>query len=186
MRPTDVRYFDSGQHFRAWLLEHHATSAPIWAAIAKRGCSHHVLPHQEALDAALCFGWIDGIVGRLDDDHYALRFSARRPRSNWSAVNVLRFAQLKEAGAVHVSGLVAFESRDRAISEEQPAELTAADVELFKANSAAWAFFARQPPGYRRQASWYVLSARTAATRQLRLAKVIELSAVEQRLPGFA
>ena len=116
MRPTDVRYFDSGQHFRAWLLEHHATSAPIWAAIAKRGCSHHVLPHQEALDAALCFGWIDGIVGRLDDDHYALRFSARRPRSNWSAVNVLRFAQLKEAGAVHVSGLVAFESRDRALS----------------------------------------------------------------------
>lgn len=185
MRPTDVRYFDSAQHFKAWLLKHHATSVPIWVAIAKRGCAHHVLPHQDALDAALCFGWIDGIVGRLDDDHYALRFSARRPRSNWSAVNVLRFAQLKEAGAVHAAGLVAFESRDRVVSEEKPAELTAADVELFKANSAAWAFFATQPSGYRRQASWYVLSARTAATRQRRLAKVIEFSAERRRLPGF-
>ncbi len=82
---------------------------------------------------------------------------------------MLRFAQLKEAGAVHPAGLVAFESRDPVISEDEPAELTAADLELFKANSAAWAFFARQPSGYRRQASWYVLSSRTAATRQRRL-----------------
>lgn len=185
MRPTDVRYFDSAQHFRAWLLKHHATSPPMWVAIVKRGGSHHVLPHQDALDVALCFGWIDGIVGRLDDEHYALRFSARRPRSNWSAVNLLRFAQLKESGAVHAAGLAAFESRDRVVSEEKPAELTDADLELFKATSGAWAFFARQPSGYRRQASWYVLSARTTTTRQRRLARVIELSAIGQRLPGF-
>jgi uncharacterized protein YdeI (YjbR/CyaY-like superfamily) len=185
MRPSDVRYFDAAQQFRTWLLEHHATSVPIWVAIAKRGCSHHVLLHQDALDAALCFGWIDGIVGRLDDDHYALRFSARRPRSNWSAVNVVRFAQLKEAGVVHAAGLVAFETRDRAVSEEEPAELMAADVDAFKANPVAWSFFAAQPSGYRRQASWYVLSARTASTRRRRLAKVIELSAAGQRLPGF-
>jgi uncharacterized protein YdeI (YjbR/CyaY-like superfamily) len=185
MRPTDVQYFESAQDFRAWLLERHATSTPIWVAVAKRGCAHHVLVYQEALDAALCFGWIDGIVGRVDGDHYALRFSPRRPRSNWSVVNVRRFGQLKVAGVVHPSGLVAFDSRDRAVSEEEPAELAFADLELFKANAAAWAFFAAQPQGYRRQASWYVLSARTVATRRRRLAKVIELSALEKRLPGF-
>jgi uncharacterized protein YdeI (YjbR/CyaY-like superfamily) len=185
MRPTDVRYFDSAQHFRDWLLAHHATAMPIWVAIAKRRCTHHVLAHQDALDAALCFGWIDGIVGRLDEDHYALRFSARRPRSNWSVVNLLRFAQLQKAGAVHAEGLAAFASRDRVASEEASAELTPADVALFQANPAAWAFFAAQPPGYRRQASWTVLSARTAATRQRRLDKLIALSAAGRRLPGF-
>ncbi len=185
MRPTDVQYFESGARFRAWMFEHHATAAPIWVAIAKRGCTHHVLTYQEALDAALCFGWIDGVVGRLDDDHYGLRFSQRRPRSNWSVVNVTRFGLLREAGEVHASGLAAFESRDRTVSEDEPAQLTDADLALLKADADAWAFFLRQPPGYRRQASWYVLSARTGEVRQRRLAKVIKLSAAGKRLPGF-
>ncbi len=185
MKPSDVRYFDSAQQFRTWLHAHHLISAPVWVAIAKRGCAHHVLPHQDALDEALCFGWIDGVVGRLDEDHYALRFSKRRPGSNWSAVNVLRFGQLHKAGEVHASGLAAFESRDRAASEDTPAELEAHDLVVFQANVAAWAFFERQPPGYRRQASWYVLSARTDATRQRCLMRVIELSALGQRLPGY-
>lgn len=185
MTPAEPRYFDSPQAFRAWLDEHHRHAPPLWVAIAKKGCTHHVLPHQEALDAALCHGWIDGAVKKIDDEHYALRFSQRRAGSNWSAVNVLRFHQLQAANLVHDSGLAAFESRDRKVSEDTPAQLTEADQAAFKADPAAWAFMERQPPGYRRQASWYVLSARTETTRQRRLARLIALCAAEKRLPGY-
>ncbi|RPH44892.1 MAG: bacteriocin-protection protein [Burkholderiales bacterium] len=185
MKPADVLYFDSAEQLRDWLLAHHATSPPAWIAIAKRGCAHHVLPYRDALDAALCFGWIDGVVGRLDDDHYALRLSRRRPGSNWSAVNVRRFAELQADGWLHPSGLAAFEQRDRAVSEDTPAVLAEADLAAFVANPAAWAFFETQPAGYRRQASWYVLSARTEPTRQRRLSRLIELSASGLRLPGY-
>jgi uncharacterized protein YdeI (YjbR/CyaY-like superfamily) len=185
VKPTDVQYFDSARDFRAWLDAHHAASPPLWVAIAKRGCAHHLLAYQEALDAALCFGWIDGVVGRIDTNHYALRFSKRRTGSNWSVVNVLRYGELHAAGDVHASGLAVFESRDRSASEDTPAELNEADLLVFQADAAAWTFFDRQPPGYRRQASWYVLSARTPETRKRRLMKVIALSALGQRLPGY-
>jgi uncharacterized protein YdeI (YjbR/CyaY-like superfamily) len=185
MKPSDVRYFESAQAWHAWLQAHHASSAPVWVAIAKRGCTHHALWHQDALNAALCFGWIDGIVGRLDEEHYALRFSQRRPGSNWSAVNLRRFAELRAARAVHASGQAAFETRDPAASEETPAQLEDSDLETFKTNASAWAFFEHQAPGYRRQASWYVLSARTPATRQRRLTKLIQLSSLGQRLPRY-
>jgi len=99
----------------------------MWVAISKKGCTHHVLQHQDALDAALCYGWIDGAVKRIDENHYALRFSVRRAGSNWSVVNVLRFKQLQAASLVHAAGLTAFESRDRKVLEDAPAELTEAD-----------------------------------------------------------
>jgi uncharacterized protein YdeI (YjbR/CyaY-like superfamily) len=185
MKPTNIQFFDSAEHFQSWMLAHHATAAPTWVAIAKLGSKHHVLTYQEALDVALCHGWIDGVVGRIDEDHYAARFSARRPGSNWSVVNVKRFAQLQASGLVHVSGLLAFESRDRAVSEDQTAELDEDSLAALRANAAAWAFFDRQPPGYRRQASWFVMSARTPATKARRLQKLLALSASGQRLPGF-
>jgi len=185
MKPTEVRYLDSLEQFRAWMQVHHATSPPVWVALAKRGCSHHVLRHQDALDAALCWGWIDGAVGRLDDDHCALRFSRQRPGSNWRVVNLVRFCELRAAGQVHASGLAAFDSRDRVVSADVPAELDASDLQAFQANPTAWAFLQSQPPGCRRQASWYVLSARRGATRQRRLSQIIELSGLAQRLPGY-
>ena len=185
MKPVDIHYFDGASAFRQWLQRQHHDDAPQWVAIAKRGCSHHVLHYQDVLDAALCFGWIDGVVGRIDEEHYALRLSRRRAGSNWSAVNIRRFAELQAAGLVQPSGLVAFDARDRAVSEDVPAELTGDDLAAFKSQRQAWTYFAAQPGGYRRQASWYVLSARTAPTRQRRLQKLIELSAAGQRLPGF-
>jgi hypothetical protein len=98
---------------------------------------------------------------------------------------VNRFHQLQAANLVHESGLAAFESRDRTVSEDTPAQLTETDQAVFKATAVAWSFMERQPPGYRRQASWYVLSARTEATRQRRLARLIALSAAGRRLPGY-
>ncbi len=185
MKPTEILFFDSAPQFRSWLRAHHTTSLPVWIALSKRGCTHHVLAHQDALDTALCFGWIDGIIGRIDSEHYALRFSQRRVGSNWSSVNVCRFNQLRAMGMVESAGLRAFDARDLAVSEDTPAQLDETDLAQFKSNAAAWAYFERQPPGYRRQASWYVQSARTPATRQRRLLKLIELCSIEKRLPGY-
>lgn len=185
MKPTNVLFFDSAEQFRLWLQAHHTSSAPVWIALAKRGCTHHLLFHQDALDTALCFGWIDGIVGKIDIEHFALRFSKRRTRSNWSVVNVSRFGELHEMGLVDAAGLSAFESRDITLSEDTPAQLNETDLAQLKANPAAWAYFEQQPPGYRRQASWFVQSARTAVTRQRRLLKVIERSESQKRLPGY-
>jgi uncharacterized protein YdeI (YjbR/CyaY-like superfamily) len=117
--------------------------------------------------------------------HYAQRFSQRRSKSNWSAVNVKRFKELLALGVVHASGVAAFEQRDKAISEDVQAEFTDDYIRIFRQAPDAWAFFQQQPPGYRRQASWYVISARTEPTRAKRLHRVIALSNARRRLPGY-
>lgn len=185
MKPVDVLYFDDATPFTRWLAVHHVSAGPQWVAIAKKGCTTHVLGHRDALDAALCFGWIDGIVGRLDGSHYALRFSRRRARSNWSVVNLKRYRELAAAGRVEPAGRQAYEARDPGLSEETPAALSALERARFKASAEAWSFFERQPPGYRRQASWYGISATTAAVRARRLERLIDLSSNGQRLTGF-
>jgi uncharacterized protein YdeI (YjbR/CyaY-like superfamily) len=186
MAPTDVRRFASPAAFERFLQKQHATLPAQWVAIAKKNATTHRLTHAEALDIALCFGWIDGFVGKLDDTHYALRFTPRKARSNWSAVNLKRFAELQAAGRVQPPGLAAYENRDRRVSEEKVAELGPAYARHFRTRKAAWTFFSAQPPGYRRQASWYVMSAKTEPTRQRRLERLIEASAASQRLAAIA
>jgi len=185
LKPTDVRRFASPDALRDWLEANHAAEDALWIAIAKKNATAHVVTHAQALDLALAYGWIDGFVGKLDDTHYALRFTRRRAKSNWSAVNLKRFAELQAAGLVRPAGQAAFDRRDRAVSEERPAVLTPALARIFQAQRAAWAFFRAQPPGYRRQAAWYVMSARTEATQLRRLDRVIESSAAGVRLPAL-
>jgi uncharacterized protein YdeI (YjbR/CyaY-like superfamily) len=182
MKPIDIRHFASAAAFRAWLRRAHARSTAQWVAIAKKNATEHVLPHRDALDTALAFGWIDGFVSKLDATHYALRFTPRKPGSNWSAVNVKRYGELLAAGRIEPAGRAAFDQRDRRMTEERPAELTAPYLKVFRHQPAAWRFFSGQPPGYRRQMSWYVLSAKTEPTRQRRLQALMDASAAGQRL----
>jgi hypothetical protein len=121
----------------------------------------------------------------MREAHNAWRFSDRRPVSNWSAINVLRFNQLFATGTDHASELAAFESRGRVVPEDAPAEMLGSDLMQLQADAAAWPFFERQPAGWRRQARWYVLGARSEATRQRRLSRIIQLSATGKRLPGY-
>ncbi len=186
MKPRDVRRFASPQALDAWYALEHARATELWLAVAKKNAAQDLVPYAAALDLALAWGWIDGFVGKLDDTHYALRFTPRKPKSNWSAVNVARYAELLADGRITPAGKAAFESRDRAVSEEQRAELTATDLARFRKQPAAWAFFSAQPPGYRRQAAWYVISARQEVTRARRLALLIEVSGAQQRLPAFS
>jgi uncharacterized protein YdeI (YjbR/CyaY-like superfamily) len=178
VKPDNPLQFAGAAEFEVWLQAYHATSPPRWLLLAKLG--HAGITHREALDVALCWGWIDGFVGKWSESHFALRFSPRRASSNWSAVNIARFAELQAAGLVQAPGLAAFARRDPSKSEERPADLPAALLKRFP--QEAKAFWLAQPPGYRRQASWWVLSAKRDETRERRLATLIEDCAAGRRV----
>jgi uncharacterized protein YdeI (YjbR/CyaY-like superfamily) len=133
----------------------------------------------ESVDEALCFGWIDGIRKSIDEKIYAIRFTPRRPNSNWSSVNIKRVAELMKCGRMHPAGLEAFRRRDEEKSkvysyERATARLDRAYEKEFRSNREAWHFFQSQSPSYQRLAAHWVVSAKREDTRQKRLRKLIE------------
>jgi uncharacterized protein YdeI (YjbR/CyaY-like superfamily) len=139
----------------------------------------------EAVDEALCVGWIDGLRQGVDNQSYRIRFTPRKPVSNWSTVNVRRVEELTRQGRMQPAGLKAFEQRSEAktgiysYENRHAAVLDAAAEKKFRSNSKAWKFFQSQPPWYRKTATWWIVSARKVETRQRRLETLIE-SAAEQ------
>jgi uncharacterized protein YdeI (YjbR/CyaY-like superfamily) len=185
MEPT---FFATADEFRAWLTEHHAHESELLVGFYKKDSGRPSITWPESVDQALCFGWIDGVRRRVDDDSYCIRFTPRKPHSTWSAVNVRRMSELVNAGLVVAAGLAAFERRadDRtAYSYEQrrAAQFEPAQEQRFKANERAWAFFAGQPPSYRRAATHWVTSAKREETRERRLTRLIEDSAAGRSVP---
>jgi uncharacterized protein YdeI (YjbR/CyaY-like superfamily) len=180
MRP---RFFATPAAWRAWLEEHHASADELWVGFYKRSTGRPSITWPESVDHALCFGWIDGVRKRLDDDRYAIRFTPRRKGSVWSSVNLARVEELTRLGQMRPGGLAAHAARrpDKsgiyAYEQRQGAELTPAMAKRFKADRKAWAFFQRQPAWYRRTATWWVVSAKREATRERRLATLIADSA---------
>jgi uncharacterized protein YdeI (YjbR/CyaY-like superfamily) len=176
-------YFGDAAAFRTWLAAHHAKHDELLVGFHKRGTGRPSMTWPESVDEALCFGWIDGVRRRVDADRYTIRFTPRRPRSIWSAINIAKVTALIAAGKMRPAGLRAFEARDEARSRvysferEQAATLEAADERRFQANRAAWKFFSAQPPWYRRSAYHWVISAKRAETRASRLATLIADSA---------
>jgi uncharacterized protein YdeI (YjbR/CyaY-like superfamily) len=141
----------------------------------------------ESVDEALCFGWIDGVRRSVDEESYTIRFSPRRPTSVWSTVNVKRVEVLKEAGRLTPAGLAAYEKRRENRSgiyayEQRTAELPEVYARPFRRNRAAWTFFEAQPAGYRKTMMWWIVSAKQEATREKRLAKLIEECAAGRRM----
>jgi uncharacterized protein YdeI (YjbR/CyaY-like superfamily) len=182
-----VVFFETPTAFRAWLEANHETASELWVGFHKKATGRPSMVWSEAVDQALCFGWIDGIRKRVDGDSYANRFTPRKPRSTWSNVNIEKVARLSEQGLMTPAGLRAFEARDPVKSgiysfEQRPETLPPAFEEQFRANADAWTFWQTQPPGYRRTATFWVLSAKRAATRQRRLATLIEDSAHGRRI----
>jgi uncharacterized protein YdeI (YjbR/CyaY-like superfamily) len=181
------RFFKSGDAFRAWLARHGAKERELWVGFYKKASGKGGLAYAEAVDAALCFGWIDGVKYKVDDSSYMHRFSPRTAGSYWSAVNTKRMSQLIEEGLAAAPGLAAFERRDRKVTqkysfERKNAAFDPATLRAFKANKTAWAFFTSQPPGYQRLLTFWVMSARQEATRLRRLATLAERSAKGERV----
>jgi len=184
------RFFSSAKQFRAWLESHHATERELLVGFHKVGSGKASVTYPEALDAALCFGWIDGIRRSLGADSYTIRFTPRKRDSIWSAVNLRHVKRLTAAGLMQAPGLEAFRERDRAKSrrysfENRPRALDAAATRHFKAHTRAWRWFAGQAPGYRRTAQWWVMSAKQPETRRRRLAALIASSARGMKAPPF-
>jgi uncharacterized protein YdeI (YjbR/CyaY-like superfamily) len=179
--------FDSPARFRRWLERHHATATEIVLALAKKGSGLTSLTHRQALDEALCFGWIDGVIHRLDDRTFSVRFSPRRAGSYWSDVNLRRYEQLEAEGRIAPPGRACYERRDaktagRYSFENRPKRLAPALQQRFRRDAGAWTFFAAQPPGYRRTMTFWVMEAVKAETRDRRLLLLMKASAAGRRV----
>ena len=187
MNAGDVTFFKTPAEFRTWLAKNHGIAEVLWLGLYKRDSGKPTITWPESVDEALCFGWIDGVRKKVDETSYTIRFSRRKPRSIWSAININRAQELIELGRMKPAGLVAFENRkeDRTLrdSYEQQGSKLAGEFEgKLRANSRAWEFFKAQPEGYQRIAGWYVMSAKKEQTRLKRLDHVIALSADGRRL----
>ena len=173
-----ITFFKSRSAFRSWLEANHDKSTECWVGFYRRSAGKTGISYSEALDEALCFGWIDGVRKNVDTIRYTIRFSPRRARSLWSLVNTRRARQLKKLGRMTPAGLKAFAARDPKRSalcsfENTPRKLDPACERKFRANREAWNFFQAQPPGYQRTASWWVMSAKKEETRLRRLARLM-------------
>ncbi|MEY2495172.1 MAG: hypothetical protein QOJ45_1664 [Verrucomicrobiota bacterium] len=188
--PTSERplFFASPAKFRQWLAKNHARAAELWVGFYRKDSGRPSITWPESVDEALCFGWIDGIRKKVDDESYKIRFTPRRPKSIWSAVNIGRVAVLTHEGRMQPAGIAAFARREEATSaiysfeNRESAKLPAADEREFRRDPVAWEFFQRQPPGYRRLAAWFVISAKRPETRRKRLERLIEQSRAQRRL----
>jgi uncharacterized protein YdeI (YjbR/CyaY-like superfamily) len=179
-------YFASSAAWRARFQEHHATATEVWIGYFKAGSGRVNLTWQEAVREALCFGWIDGQRRPVDDDRTSQRFTPRKPRSRWSAVNVRHVEELEAAGLMHDAGRAAFAARDPdAVPyslSDRPAWLPDDLEATLRADPAAAAFWDASPPSYRKAAAFWVTSAKRDQTRAARLATLIADCAAGLRL----
>ena len=183
-------FFKDPLDFRDWLEKNHATATELWVGYYKKGSGKGGMVYAQAVDQALCFGWIDGRVNSIDADRYMQRFTPRRTRSYWSAVNIRKAEALIAARQMAPPGLAAFRARGAAppgrySNENKDVAFDAAMVKRFKARRNAWEWFEGQPPGFRRLAAHWVTSAKREQTRQSRLALLIDCAARGERPAGF-
>lgn len=188
MKPDRVTHFDSPAAFRDWLADHHADRAELWVGYWKKSTGRPSIIWEESVDEALCFGWIDGIRKKIDEEAFAIRFTPRRSGSNWSLRNIERYTALAAAGQVAPSGRAAFEARkpkhSGTYSFEQGTLPTLSDEYLvrLKADAHAWAYWQSRPAGYRKQVAHWVMSAKRESTRERRMATLIEECAAGRKI----
>jgi len=187
-RFDDPKIFPSQAAFRTWLGKHHARAPELWVGFWNKASGRRAMTYQEAVDEALCWGWIDGVKKKVDAERYTNRFTPRKAVSKWSDVNLRRYAELDAAGRVAEPGRAVFARFDptkhRAYSfEARPQTLPPELEQIFRKDRKAWAFFEALPPGYRRTCIHWVIDAKREETRLRRLAQLMELSARGERLP---
>jgi uncharacterized protein YdeI (YjbR/CyaY-like superfamily) len=179
-------YFRSAKELASWLREHGGSAAELWIGFYKKDSGKAGITYREALDEALCTGWIDGIRKGVDEKRFRQRFTPRRKKSIWSAINIRRVGELTAARRMKPAGLAAFERRQSGpapYSFESPRELDAAAALALRRDVRARAWFEAQPPSYRRTASFWVMSAKQEATRERRLRTLIDSSRRGEPIP---
>ena len=184
-------FFPTPTELRRWFARHHAKEREVWVGFHTKGSGLPSVTWPEAVDEALCVGWIDGVRKRIDQTSYEIRFTPRRTGSTWSVVNMGRARQLIAEGRMRPAGLAAFEARredrsGRYSYEQRGHVILDPDYEqLLRADPKAWKDFSSRPPSYRKTAVWWVMSAKREETRRRRLATLMESSRRGELVPPF-
>ncbi len=186
-QPHDVRFFATPDELRDWFDANHETADELWLGYSRKSTGRPSVDWSQAVDEALCVGWIDGVRRSVDATSFVQRFTPRRKGSTWSAINVAKVASLTEQGRMRPAGIAAFEARSGAntaiYSYEQPdAAFTPEEEVRFQANAPAWTDWAARPPSYRRAVTHWVTSAKQEATRARRPAALIADSAAGRKV----
>jgi len=184
----EVKFFKTPVQFNKWLQKNGEKKPEIWIGFYKKDSSKKAMTYIEAIDEALCFGWIDGIRKKVDDISYTNRFTPRKKHSNWSNVNTNKIKALIEQGRVKPAGMKAYEAKDEKRSgiysfENKEQKLSATYLKQFKQNKKAWNYFTAKAPWYQRTCIHLVMNAKTEATTLKRLAELIKYSANETTIP---
>lgn len=185
---VDLIFFNNQEEFSDWLEKHHAEASELWVGYFRKSTGRASLTWSTSVDAALCYGWIDGIRKTIDEQSYRIRFTPRKTNSVWSAVNVKKVETLIQLGKMKPEGLHVFNNRtdEQGYSSEQRNVQLASEYEAhIKANRTAWFFFSNLAPSYKRDSIWWVMSAKKEETRLKRLGVLIASSEAELKIPNL-
>jgi uncharacterized protein YdeI (YjbR/CyaY-like superfamily) len=172
----------SRPQWRAWLTKHHASSPGIWFVFYKKHAAMTSIPYEDAVREALCFGWVDSLVKRLDDDRFVLKFTPRKPTSKWSDSNRRRWAELDAAGTLAPAGRAAAPTGNGYAPRPVIPTLPAYIARRLKTNRKAWAFFQTLSPTNRRNYVVWIHTAKRPDTREKRLRESVTLLAARKPL----
>ncbi|MFH5831970.1 YdeI family protein [Halalkalibaculum sp. DA384] len=186
--PGDVTFFKTQNDFRTWLEKHHNSKEVLWIGLYKVSSGKQSIRWSEAVEEALCFGWIDGLRKSIDDERYKIRFTPRKPDSHWSQKNIDTSEQLIEEDRMQPAGLEAYRQRDenntaQASYEQDEVSLKKEYEDKIRSSPKAWKFFRELAPGYTRTSIHWVMSAKKEETRQRRLRVLIESCENGQKVP---
>ena len=179
LRMLEVR---NRQQWHTWLGKHHASSVGVWLVFHKKHTLVKSIPYEDSVREALCFGWIDSLIKRLDDDRYALKFTPRQPSSKWSDINRKRWAELKSAGLLNTAGLAAAPTDNKYAPKPAIPDLPAYIAKALKENPKAWDFFQELARTHRRHFVGWIHIAKRPETREKRIREAISLLAAGQKL----
>jgi uncharacterized protein YdeI (YjbR/CyaY-like superfamily) len=168
--------------WRAWLAKNHASSPGIWFVFCKSHTGQKSVPYEHMVREALCFGWIDSLIKRLDDERYAMKITPRQPTSKWSDLNRKRWAELKTAGLLTAAGLAAAPTDNAYAARPDVPGLPDYMATALRKNAKAWEFFQELAPSYRRNFVAWIHSAKRPETREQRIRESIRLLAARQKL----
>jgi uncharacterized protein YdeI (YjbR/CyaY-like superfamily) len=183
----NANFFPTQADFRRWLEKNHECETELTVGFYKVGSGKPSMNWSQSVDEALCFGWIDGVRRSIDAESYAIRFTPRKSKSIWSAVNIAKVAELTEKGLMKPAGIAAFAKREESKSaiyayENEAKQFSDEFEKEFRANEKAWEFFEKQANWYKKQMTSWVMTAKQEATRKSRLEKLIGESANEKRV----
>jgi uncharacterized protein YdeI (YjbR/CyaY-like superfamily) len=187
MTPT---FFASQSELRAWFIDNHEKATELLVGFYRVGAGKPSITWSESVDEAICFGWIDGVRRSIDETSYMIRFTPRKPKSIWSAVNIQKVENLSRLGLMAPAGMAAFAKREESKSkvysfEQDSVQLDPVTEATFRQNERAWNWFSTQAPSYQKAAIWWVMGAKQEATKQKRLVELMRDSESRVRVKQF-